>query len=117
MARRVALTLRIDAEDRTALENLSKFEGRPVDQLLNEAVKSYLSRRNQEDRSLDANLSKLREYRTRDPGFQRAIDAFVEAEAGLEDPVEGEPMNGELIEGEFKPDGPVQSRIRELLGA
>jgi len=51
-----------------------------------------------------------------DPGFQRAADAFVEGEASLEDPVEGEPVNGEFIDGQFKPAGPVQSRIRELLG-
>jgi predicted DNA-binding protein len=114
---RVASNLRIDVENRAALENLSKIEGRPIDQLLNEAIKSYLSRRDEEARSLEANVSALREYRIQDPGFQGAIDAFVEAEAGLEDPVEGEPMNGEFVEGKFKPAGPVQSRIRELLGA
>jgi predicted transcriptional regulator len=114
---RDSLTLRIDAESRTALENLSKVEGRPIDQLLNEAIQSYLSRRDQKERSLEANLSALREYRMQDPEFQGAIEAFVEAEAGLEDPVEGEPLNGEFIDGEFKPAGPVQSRIRELLGA
>lgn len=111
------MPLRIDPEERAALENLSKVEGRPVNQLLNEAVKSYLSRRGQEDRSLDANVAGLREYRMRDPGFHRAIDAFVDAEAEIEDPLEGEPIVGEFIEGEFKPAGPVQSRIRELLGA
>lgn len=114
---RVALTLRIDAEERTALENLSKAEGRPIDQLLDEAIKSYLIQRGQKEHSLEANLAALREYRMRDPGFQRAVDAFVEAEASLEDPVEGEPVNGEFIDGQFKPAGPVQSRIRELLGA
>lgn len=114
---RIALTLRIDAGEHAALENLSKVEGRPVNQLLNEAIKSYLSRRGQKERSLEANLAGLREYRKQDPGFHRAIDAFVEAEAGLEDPLEGEPINGEFIEGQFKPAGPVQSKIRELLGA
>ena len=114
---RVALTVRIDAEERTALENLSKIEGHPIDQLVSEAITSYLSRRGQKERGLEANLEALREYRTQDSRFQRAFDAFVEAEAGLEDPVEGEPMNGEFIDGQFKPSGPVQSRIRELLGA
>src|SRR5258708_87012 len=109
------MPLRIDAEERAALENLSKVEGRPVNQLLNEAIKSYIRRR-QEEGSLNATLGGLRDYRTQDPGFRRAIGGFVEAEAGAEDPVEGEPMDGEFIEGEFKPAGPVQSRIRELLG-
>jgi predicted transcriptional regulator len=114
---RIALTLRIDAAERTALDNLSKVEGRPVNQLVNEAIKSYLNRRGQKERSLEANLTGLREYRKQDPEFRRAVDAFVEAEAGLDDPLEGEPVNGEFVEGQFRPSGPVQSKMRELLGA
>lgn len=114
---RVALTLRIDAEERTALENLSKVEGRPIDQLLDEAIRSYSVGGVKKERGLEGHLAALPEYRMRDPRLQRAIDAFVEAEADLEDPVEGEPMNGEFVDGQFKPSGPVQSRTRELLGA
>ena len=114
---RIALTLRIDAGERAALENLSKVEGRPVNQLVVEAIKSYLNRRGQKERSLEANLAGLREYRKQDPGFERALDAFVEAEATLEDPLEGEPIIGDFIDGQFEPAGPVQSKIRELLGA
>jgi predicted transcriptional regulator len=118
---RVPFTLRIDAEERSALENLSKLERRPINQLLNEAIKSYLLRRGQKERSLEANLAGLRAYRKQDPGFQRAIAAFVEAEATLEDPLEGELIEGQ-IEGQtaddtVKPAGPVQSKIREVLGA
>ncbi|SRR5258706_3903969 len=108
------MPLRIDAEERAALENLSKVEG-PGQPVAERGNKSYIRRR-QEEGSLNANLAGLRDYRTQDPGFRRAIEGFVEAEAGAEDPVEGEPMDGEFIEGEFKPAGPVQSRIRELLG-
>jgi len=114
---RIPFTLRIDAEERIALKNLSKVEGRPVNQLLNEAIKSYLSRRGRRERSLEANLAGLRAYRKQDPRFQRAIAAFVEAEASLEDPLEGEPIEGQFVEGQLKPAGPVQSEIRELLGA
>ena len=64
---RVAFTLRIDTEERVALENLSQVEGRP------------------------------------------AIAAFLEAEATLDDPVEGRIEKPE-------PAGPVQSKIRELMG-
>jgi hypothetical protein len=114
---RIAFTLRIDPRERAALENLSKVEGRPINQLLNEAIKSYLRRRGQKEQNMEANLAGLREYRKKDPGFQHAIDAFVEAEAGLTDPLEGEPINGEFIDGQFKAAGPVQSMIRDLLGA
>jgi hypothetical protein len=114
---RTALRLSIDAEERTALEELSKVDGRPIHQLLDEAIKNYLRQRGQDGRTLESTLEALREYRTRDPEFQHAIDAFVAGEAGLPDPVEGEPIDGEFVEGQFKPAGPVQSRIRELLGA
>jgi predicted transcriptional regulator len=114
---RIAFTLRIDAEERAALENLSKVEGRPINQLLNEAIKSYLKRQGRKERSLDANLAALKAYRRQDPGFQRAITAFVEAETTLDDPLEGEPIEGQFVEGHFKPAGPVQSKIRDLLGA
>jgi predicted transcriptional regulator len=114
---RVAFTLRMNAEERAALENLSKVEGRPINQLLNEAIKSYLSRRGQKEQKLEAHLAGLRAYRKRDPKFERAVAEFVEAEASLQDPLEGEAVNGEFVDGQFKPAGPVQSKIRELLGA
>jgi predicted transcriptional regulator len=110
----IALTLRIDAGERAALESLSKVEGRPVHQLVDEAIKSYLSSRAQNEPSLEATLAA---YRTQDPGFERALDEFVEAEATLEDPLEGEAIMGDFIDGRFEPAGPVQSKIRELLGA
>ena len=115
MARK-PFTLRIDVTERIALENLSRVEGRPINQLLNEAIKAYLKRRGPRERDLEANLESLRAYRSRDPGFKRAMAAFVEAEASLEDPLEGEPIEGQFIEGRLKA-GPVQRKIRELLGA
>jgi len=93
---RIPFTLRIDAEERAALENLSKIEGRPVNQLLNEAIKSFLIRRGPRERSLEASLARLRAYRESDPGFQRAIAAFVESEASLDDPVEGQLVNSDI---------------------
>jgi predicted transcriptional regulator len=108
---RIAFTLRIDAEEKAALENLSKVEGRPINQLLNEAIKIYLNRRGAKERSLEANLAKLRAYRKRDPQFKKAIAAFIEAEASLEDPLEGE-----IITAANKI-GPVQRKVRDLLGA
>jgi predicted transcriptional regulator len=112
---RTAFTLRIDAEERTALENLSRIEGRPMNQLLNEAIKGYLRQRGKKERSLEANLASLRAYRKKDPGYQKAIAEFVEAEATL-----GDPLEGEIVEAkpkEAKAAGPVQSKIRDILGA
>ncbi len=114
---RNAFTLRLPSEERVALENLSKIEGRPMNQLVNEAVKSYLSRRGRKERSLEENLARLRTYRERDPGFRNAMAAFVESEASSEDPLEGAPIEGHLVDGEFRAAGPAQSKIRELLGA
>ena len=109
---RVPFTLRIDPEERAALEDLSKIEGRPVNQLLNEAIKSFLIRRGPKERSLEANLGRLRAYRESDPGFRRAAAAFVDSEASLDDPLEGQ-----LVSAEIEPIGPAQSKIRDLLGA
>ena len=106
---RIPFTLRIDKEERSALEHLSKVEGPPINQLLNEAIKSYLKRRGQKERSLEANLAGLQAYRKKDPGFKRAIAAFVEAEASVDDPLEGEAIE--------RPSGPVQTKVREVLGA
>jgi predicted transcriptional regulator len=114
---RVAFTLRMDAEERAALENLSKVERRPVNQLLNEAVRNFLLRRRPKERSLEANLARLRAYRERDPQFRRARKAFVEAEASVDDPLEGEPIEGQLVNGRVKRIGPAQSKIRDILGA
>ena len=114
---RIPFTLRIDQEERTALEHLSEVEGRPVNQLLNEAIKIYLSHQGSKEASLEVNLSALQKYRKRDPGFEGAIAAFVDAEAGIEDPLEGKPVDGQFVEGQFQSAGPVQSKIRELLRA
>ena len=114
---RVAFTLRIDAEERAALENLSRIERRPVNQLLNEAVRSFLRRSRPKERSLETSLERLRAYRERDPQFHQARKAFVEAEASLDDPLEGEPIEGQLVNGQIEPIGPAQSKIREILGA
>ena len=108
----IPFTLRIDAAERDALKNLSKVEGRPINQLLNEAIKNYLRRQGPKERGLETTLEGLRKYRQRDPDYKRAIAAFVEAEATFDDPAEGT-----VIEEESKPAGRVQSKIRKLLDA
>ena len=69
------------------------------------------------ERSLEENLARLREYREKDRRFQSALAAFVVSDASLEDPLEGTPLEGQLVDGQFRAAGPAQSRIRELLGA
>ena len=102
---RIPLTLKIEAAQRAALENLSKIEGRPLNELLREAIRDYLSRRNLNN--LEVPTSALRAYRKQNSGFKNAIDEFVDAEAGFEDPLE----DG-LKQEQF---GPVQRKIRDIL--
>jgi predicted transcriptional regulator len=114
---RSAFTLRIDAEERNALKNLSKIEGRPINQLLNEAIKSYLRRKTQRERGLEATLKNLEAYRKKDPEYKKAIAAFAAAEASIKDPLEGVPFDENGPESSSAPEGPVQSNMREVLGA
>jgi hypothetical protein len=115
---RTVFTLRIDMEERLALENLSRIEGCPMNQLVNDAIKSYLRQWDRKKRSQETNLEDLRAYRKedlrayrkKDPGFKKAMEEFVEAEASLKDPIEGD-----LVEGE--PPGPVQNKIRNIIDA
>ncbi|HEX4425738.1 MAG TPA: hypothetical protein VH079_10090 [Terriglobales bacterium] len=113
---RIPFTLRIDAEERTALEHLSKIEGRPINQLLNEAIKTYLGQRGRKEEALAENLASLKAYRKKDPGFRRAIASFVGAEASLNDPLEGELIE-ESVADKSKTAGPLQKKIREVMGA
>lgn len=120
---RTALTLRIETAERNALKSLSKVEGRPINQLLNEAIKAYLGQKGRKERALHDDMKRLEAYRKKDPKFRRAIAAFVEAEATTPDPLEGEPF--EETEESLTPSGtstgkstgPVQSKVREVLGA
>ena len=114
---RQAFTLRIDRAEHEALKKLSSVEGRPINHLLNDAIRAYLGTKRKRERELERTLAALRAYRRRDPGFKEAIEAFVDAEATVRDPVEGEPVEGRLVNGRLEPLGPVQREIRALLDA
>ena len=106
---RKATTYRIDPAVQAGLSTLSKVLRRPLNQLVNEAVKDFVERRCREvEVDLEATLAKLRAYRQRDPDFQQAIGEFIEAEASLPDPVEGKRVDQT---------GPVTARMDELLNA
>jgi Ribbon-helix-helix protein, copG family len=109
--KRSTATLRINPEQLKALENISEIEGLTVNELLREAVKTYLNRRDRN--SFEGTVSALRAYRKQNPGFKGAIDEFVDAEVGVEDPLECE-----LIEAKTREQysaGPVQRKIRDIL--
>jgi predicted transcriptional regulator len=119
-------TFRIDAPAQAALEHLSRVLKRPMNQLVNEAVKDYVDRRSREvERDLQGTIAKLRAYRQRDPQFERGIESVVDAEAqmGKNDPAQGKVVIGELVNGRLvEPSqaqgaGPVQAEVHRLLNA
>ncbi len=114
-----ATTFRLEPTLQQGLETLSKVLKRPMNQLVNEALKDYVSRRSQDvEQDLEETLSALRAYRHRDPAFTRAMAtaATAEAQHAKDDPVEGEIVIGDLVNGELVADtGPVQSEIHRLL--
>lgn len=103
-------TLKINPEQLEALENLSKLEGRPVNELLREAIRYYLRRRYLNNP--EGTVSDLRAYRKQDPRFQRAIEEFGDAEARFEDPLEGELVESQSDDPNLA--GPVQRKIRDI---
>lgn len=88
---RVATTFRIDPAVKDGLTKLSKLQRQSLNQLANEAIAEFVDRRIREvENELQSTLEDLRAYRKRDPHFERAIEAVVEAEATApEDPAEG----------------------------
>jgi predicted transcriptional regulator len=123
---RKATTIRLNPMTQTALAILSRVLKRPMNQLVNEAVTSYVKRRGSEvEHDLAATLTSLRAYRVRDPHFKAAIAAFVDAEArlGKEDPAEGKVVIGTLVDGRLveertgKSADLPQSEVRRLLNA
>jgi predicted transcriptional regulator len=113
----IAFTLRIGSEERNALKHLSKVERRPINQLLNEAIKNYLRQKGERERGLEASLAELKAYRKKDPEFRRAIAKVVEAEATIKDPIEGEPFEEPGEGSPLKSGGPIRDKLREVLGA
>lgn len=121
-----ASTVRIEPALKGALEHLSGLLKRPMNQLVNEALRDFVARRSREvERDMEATLASLRAYRERDPHFKEAIAAVVDAEAryGKEDPAEGTVVRGKLVDGQLiatepaEEKGPVQSEIHRLLNA
>jgi predicted transcriptional regulator len=114
-----ATTFRLEPNLQQGLETLSKILQRPMNQLVNEALKDYVSRRSHDvEQDLKETLATLRAYRLRDPTFKQAIAAAAKAEAqhGGSDPLDGEIVIGDLVDGALVDHaGPVQAEIHRLL--
>lgn len=113
-----ATTVRLEPTLQQGLETLSKVLKRPMNQLINEALRAYVSRRSREvEQDLDQTLKALRAYRRRDPSFKSAIAAAAQAEAEhhQSDPLDGEIVIGELVDGRVAELGPVAAEIHQLL--
>ena len=114
-----ATTVRLEPTLQQGLETLSKVLKRPMNQLINEALRDYVSRRSHEvEQDLDQTLKALRAYRRRDPSFKSAIAAAAKAEAEhhQNDPLDGKVVIGEFIDGQVTREiGPVEAEIRQLL--
>jgi len=90
MARK-ATTFRLDPEVQAALAVLSDVQGRPQNQLVNEAVRELVSKRARDvEVDLESTLARLRAHRLRDPTGEHSMAIAMEAEAAVEhDPAGG----------------------------
>src|SRR3546814_408964 len=96
---RTATTFRLDPVVKEGLVKLSKLQHRSLNQLANEAIAQFVDRRIHEmENELQSTLEDLRAYRQRDPHFERAIEAVVEAEAAApEDLVDGKATDRDKV--------------------
>ena len=85
------MTFRLDPEVRAGLALLSKEQGRPQYQLVNEAVRELVSKRTQGvEVDLKSTLARLKAYRLRDPTGEKSMAAAMKVEAAIDyDPAEG----------------------------
>jgi predicted DNA-binding protein len=108
---RQATTFRLDPEVQAGLALLSKVQGRPQSQLVNEAVRELVSKRTQDVVvDLQSTLERLRAYRLSDPTGEKSMAAAMESEAAIEyDPAEGVRVQPKLATG------PTSARVLERL--
>ncbi len=91
-ARPKATTFRLDPPLQEGLVLLQAVLKKPLNRLVNEAVKGFIEKRTAEVESdLQQVLMRVKAYRRSDPKFEKAIAQFVDTEArlGSGDPAEG----------------------------
>ena len=104
-----ATTFRLNPKLQKGLTLLSQILKKPQNRLVNEAVEAFLKTRSAEvEFDLEQILKRVKDYRDKDPNFEAAIAAFVDAEAslGAEDPAEGHTQPNA---------GPAQTLVHKLL--
>ncbi len=123
---RKASLFRLDPDSQSALAHLSRLLGRPVNKLVNEAVRDYLLKTSQKERELEGALASLRAYRERDlqvrepvadyldtRGKSETIDAvreFVRRVSAIY-PVKGSLLFGSRARGTHRPDSDVDVAV------
>ncbi len=78
-----ACLFRLDPDAQSALVNLGRLLGKPMNKLVNEAVRDYLLKTSEKERELEGTLASLRAYRERDLQAREppvATDLSVRAE-------------------------------------
>ncbi len=107
-----ASTFRLHEDVQAGLDLVSQLQHRPKNKLVNEAVAEYVTRHTRQTEGiLRDTLERLRAYQKEDPGFEAAIDKFVEAEARHgkhHDSAEGRAVSSS---------GPVTKSLRKLIDA
>lgn len=88
---RKATTFRLDPEVQAALAVLSEVQGRPLNQLVNEAVREWVSKRSRDvEVDLESTLARLKAHRLSDPTGEASMATAMAAEAAVEaDPAQG----------------------------
>ena len=79
-----ASIFRLDPDAQAALAHLSKLLGRPMNKLVNEAVRDYLLKTTQKERELEGTLASLRAYRERDLQVRETPAPYVNSQADPE---------------------------------
>lgn len=81
---RKASIFRLDPDAQSALVHLSWLLGRPMNKLVNEAVRDYLLKTSQKERELESTLASLRAYRQHDLQVREASAIYPSAKADPE---------------------------------
>ena len=98
---RQATTFRLDPEVQAGLALLSEVQGRPQNQLVNEAVRALVSKRGLEVVvDLESFLARLRALRLSDPTGEKSMAAAMETEGAIDhDPAQGVRVQRTLFTG------------------
>ena len=72
-----ASIFRLEPDTQSALTFLSKLLGRPMNKLVNEAVRDYLQRTTPRERDLEGTLAGLRAYRERDSRVNETSKSYL----------------------------------------